>query len=67
MANFKAPCEWCEFGQVFNGQLGHLYKVVFGSWRAGVWALTPEGVRFWGVTGTGTGIFRFLAACSSPR
>ena len=20
VANFKAPCEWCEFGQVFNGQ-----------------------------------------------
>ena len=33
----------------------------------GVWALTLEGVRFWGVTCTGTGIFRFLAACSSPR
>ena len=27
MANFKAPCKWCEFVQVFNGQLGHLYKL----------------------------------------
>ena len=27
MENFKAPCEWCEFGQVFNGQLGHPYKL----------------------------------------
>ena len=27
VANFKAPCEWYEFGQVFNGQLGHLYKL----------------------------------------
>ena len=25
MANLKAPWEWCEFGQVFNGQLGHIY------------------------------------------
>ena len=28
VANFKAPCEWCEFGQVFNGQLEHL-----GDWK----------------------------------
>ena len=31
MANFKAPCEWCESGQVFNSQLGHLYKL--GEWE----------------------------------
>ena len=31
MANLKAPCEWCKFGQVFNGQLGHLYKL--GDWK----------------------------------
>ena len=31
VANFKAPCKWCEFGQVFNGQLGHLYKL--GDWK----------------------------------
>ena len=31
VANFKAPpCEWWEFGQVFNYQLGHLYKQ--GDW-----------------------------------
>ena len=27
----RPPCEWCEFGQVFNGQLGHLYKL--GDWK----------------------------------
>ena len=31
VANFKAPCKWCKFGQVFNGQLGHLYKL--GDWK----------------------------------
>ena len=31
VANFKAPCQWCEFRQVFNGQLGHLYKL--GDWK----------------------------------
>ena len=30
-ANFQAPCEWCEFGQVLNGQLGYLYKL--GDWK----------------------------------
>ena len=30
VANLKAPCKW-EFGQVFNGQLGHLYKL--GDWK----------------------------------
>ena len=27
----RAPCEWCQFGLVFNGQLGHLYKL--GDWK----------------------------------
>ena len=27
VANFKAPCEWCKFGQDINGQLDHLYKL----------------------------------------
>ena len=27
----RPPCEWHEFGQVFNGQLGHLYKL--GDWK----------------------------------
>ena len=31
VANFKAPCEWCNFGQVFNDQLGHLFKL--GDWK----------------------------------
>ena len=31
VANFKAPCQWCKFGQVFNGQLGRLYKL--GDWK----------------------------------
>ena len=31
VANFEAPCEWCKFGQVCNGQLGHLYKQ--GDWK----------------------------------
>ena len=31
MANFKAPCVWCKFGQVFNGQLDHLNKL--GDWK----------------------------------
>ena len=26
--NVQAPCKWCEFGQVFNGQLGHLHNLV---------------------------------------
>ena len=25
------PWEWCEIGQVFNGQLGRLYKL--GDWK----------------------------------
>ena len=24
-------CEWCEFGQAFNGQLEHLFKL--GDWK----------------------------------
>ena len=27
----RPPCKWCEFGQVFSGQLGHLYKL--GDWK----------------------------------
>ena len=27
----RPPCKWCEFGQVFNGQLGHLYRL--GDWK----------------------------------
>ena len=27
----RPPCKWCEFGQVFNGQLGRLYKL--GDWK----------------------------------
>ena len=27
----RPPCKWCEFWQVFNGQLGHLYKL--GDWK----------------------------------
>ena len=27
----RPPYEWCEFGQVFNGLLGHLYKL--GDWQ----------------------------------
>ena len=27
----RPPCEWCEFGQVFNDHLGHLYKL--GDWK----------------------------------
>ena len=27
----RPPCEWCKFGQVFNGQLSHLYKL--GDWK----------------------------------
>ena len=27
----KPPWEWCEFGQVFNGQLGQLYQL--GDWK----------------------------------
>ena len=27
----RPPCGWCEFEQVFNGQLGHLYKL--GDWK----------------------------------
>ena len=27
----RPPCEWCEFGQVFTGQLGNLYKL--GDWK----------------------------------
>ena len=27
----RPPWEWCKFGQVFNDQLGHLYKL--GDWK----------------------------------
>ena len=27
----KFVWQWCEFGQVFNGRLGHLYKL--GDWK----------------------------------
>ena len=49
MANFKAPCEWCKFGQVFNGQLGHLYKL--GDWKTTLLASelqTPKGTQYTG-------------------
>ena len=29
----RPPCEWCQFGQFFNGQMGHLYKHKLGDWK----------------------------------
>ena len=28
---WQTPCKWFKFGQVFNGQLGHIYKL--GDWK----------------------------------
>ena len=55
MANFKAPCKWCEFGQVFNGQLGHLCKL--GDWKtAEIWPMLKF---FWSES------FKILFQCRS--
>ena len=38
--NPTPPCEWCEFGKVFNGELAHLYKL--GDWKtAESWQYGP--------------------------